>query len=198
MTYSHDLIWCICTRHTVMLRLGYQHILEISEWICYLCRPSLWHIFHLSQHFPPHYLTFISFSPMFYILPYVFQPLWWTSTPYLIFWLNLTSHSFLLFLLSFSLDHTPGTQEIKKDIVIELYMTNSSAKLETSYRSWPAYQLHHPQNWLVPQPLTSLWHLATQVLVSITGFFNFLFFNELISMIPIFHFRLHTPKQQNI
>ena len=52
---------------------------------------------------------------------------------YLLIELDFTS--FLLLLLSLSLDHTPGTLDINKEVVIgQLHMTTSSAKLETSYR----------------------------------------------------------------
>ena len=106
MIYSHNIIWHICTCLTVMLRLGYQCILEISDWICYLCLAVT--VVYLSP-----FLTFsTSVTPLLFpFLPCSIFPLF--SNPYgelpsLIFWLDLTSNSFLLFLLSLSLDHTLG------------------------------------------------------------------------------------------
>ena len=84
-----------------------------------------------------------------------------------------------------------------KTLLLDNSVTNSSAKPEAGYRSWPAYQFHHPQ------PPASLWHLTIQnqpcVVVLVQWPFCSIFYpfiNPLTWFQPSFlHF---IQKQQNI
>ena len=93
MSYSHNLIWYICTCRTVTLRIGMcDSGINMSQRYLNGSVTLPGHFCGIFSPFSAHCPTFISLSAVSYVPPCVFPTLMmnFLSLSYLIFWLNFT------------------------------------------------------------------------------------------------------------